>query len=200
MRRVAATLGVGTMSLYYYVRTKDELLDLMADAMMGEVLVPDDELPTDWRAALEMIARRSLETFRRHPWAINGPLTTPGPNGMRHFDQSLAAVEGLDVEFRTRFEIVLLVDEYVTGFMLREAQDEEERELQDERERDALAAYFDSQLATGEFPHIERLVAGQTTRAVVDYLMDLGRDEGRFERGLVRLLDGVADELEHATP
>ena len=52
--------------------------------------------------------------------------------------------------------------------------------MQDERARDALAAYFDSQLATGEFRHIERLVAGQTTRAVVDYLMDLGRDEGPF--------------------
>ena len=32
------------MTLYHYVRTKDDLLDLMDDAIMGEVLVPDDEL------------------------------------------------------------------------------------------------------------------------------------------------------------
>ncbi len=68
----------------------------MTDAMMGEALVPDGELPADWRAGLETIALRSLETFRRHPWAVNGPLRTPGPNGMRHFDQSLAAVASLN--------------------------------------------------------------------------------------------------------
>ena len=31
MRRVASELGLGTMSLYHYVRSKDELLDLMGD-------------------------------------------------------------------------------------------------------------------------------------------------------------------------
>jgi AcrR family transcriptional regulator len=200
MRRVAATLGVGTMSLYHYVQTKDELLDLMTDAMMGEALVPDEELPADWRAALETIARRSLETFRRHPWAINEPLTTPGPNGMRHFDQSLAAVASLNVDFGTRFEIVLMVDEYLVGFMLRETQDEEDSQALDAGARDALAVYFESQIATGQFPQIERLVAGQETRAVIDRLMELGRSEGRCERGLRRLLDGVAIELQGATP
>jgi AcrR family transcriptional regulator len=199
MRRVAAALGVGTMSLYYYVQTKDELLDLMTDAMMGEVLVPDGELPADWRAALETIALRSLEKCRRHRWAVNGPLTTPGPNGMRHFDQSLAAVASLNVEFRTRFEIVLMVDEYLVGFMLR-AQDEEESQALDADARDALAVYFESQIATGQFPQIERLVAGRETRAVIDALMELGRSEGRFERGLKRLLDGIAIELQGATP
>src|SRR5262249_22635960 len=69
MRRVAAELGVGTMTLYYYVETKDELLALMNDSMMGEILVPDDELPTEWRPALEAIAQRSRAAFRRHPWA-----------------------------------------------------------------------------------------------------------------------------------
>ena len=41
MRRVAQELGAGTMTLYHYVRTKDELITLMVDAMMGELLVPD---------------------------------------------------------------------------------------------------------------------------------------------------------------
>src|SRR5919199_3069026 len=46
MRRVADALGAGTMTLYHYVQSKDELLILMADAMMGELLVPDGEMPS----------------------------------------------------------------------------------------------------------------------------------------------------------
>src|SRR5262249_6534159 len=84
MRRVAAELGAGTMSLYYYVQSKDELLDLMQDEMLGEVLVPDGELPGEWRAALTAIAMRSFAAFARHPWAIEAPPSAPGPNVMRH--------------------------------------------------------------------------------------------------------------------
>ena len=40
MRRLAAELDAGTMTLYHYVRTKDELLALVNDAVMGEVVVP----------------------------------------------------------------------------------------------------------------------------------------------------------------
>ncbi len=104
------------------------------------------------------------------------------------------------MDFRTRFEIVLMVDEYVVGFMLRQTQDEAESEALDAGARDALAVYFESQIATGQFPQIERLVAGQETPAVIDRLMELGHSEGRFERGLGRLLDGVAVELGGAAP
>src|SRR3954470_19180547 len=47
MRRIAAELDSGTMTLYHYVRTKDELLTLIVNAVMGEVVVPDDmPIPT----------------------------------------------------------------------------------------------------------------------------------------------------------
>jgi AcrR family transcriptional regulator len=98
MRRIAQDLGVGTMTLYHYVRTKDELLDLIDDAMMGELLLSDDELPPDdWRKGLTAIAMRSREVHRRHPWIIrtlDGLGNRIGPNGLRHFEQSLAAVAG----------------------------------------------------------------------------------------------------------
>src|SRR5215467_13563766 len=57
MRSVARALGSGTMTLYHYVRDKDDLVALMDDALMAEVLVPDDEFPEDWRDALTAIAR-----------------------------------------------------------------------------------------------------------------------------------------------
>ena len=60
MRRLAREVGVGTMSLYHYLRTKDDLLELMDDAVMGELLVPAEELPDDWREALTAIAETTL--------------------------------------------------------------------------------------------------------------------------------------------
>lgn len=201
MRRVATELGVGTMSLYYYVQTKAELLDLMHDTMMGEVVVPDSELPGDWRAALETIARRALAGIRRHPWSLGGLPTMPGPNAIRHFEQSLAAVSELDVELQTRFDIILMVDDYVFGFALREAEDQREEAFWDESRLDeTIAAYFEAQLATGEYPQIEALRAGQDAPAVMRRLRGYQRDPERFERGLKRLLDGIVLELGKAAP
>src|SRR4029453_5969014 len=56
MRRLAGELGAGTMSLYYYVRTKTELLMLVVDTVMAENHVPEREMPDDWRDALVVIA------------------------------------------------------------------------------------------------------------------------------------------------
>ena len=101
MRQIAAELGAGTMTLYHYVRTKDELLALVNDAVMGELIVPDGELPTDWRAAITLIAHRSRDVLQRHPWTLDiRDDPAPGPNGVRHFDQSMQAVIPLDCRSR----------------------------------------------------------------------------------------------------
>ena len=49
MRKVAERLGTGAMSLYRYVPSKAELLDLMLDTIHGEDPPPEDDGP--WRAA-----------------------------------------------------------------------------------------------------------------------------------------------------
>ena len=67
MRNVAARLGVGTMTLYSYVSSKEDLLDLMFDEVMSELLLPEP-LPEDWRGALTAIAQRTRGVWSRHPW------------------------------------------------------------------------------------------------------------------------------------
>src|SRR5205814_7715575 len=57
MRRVAQELRVGTMSLYYYVRTKDDLISVMDDALMSEALLP--RMPKNWKQAITEIATRT---------------------------------------------------------------------------------------------------------------------------------------------
>ena len=55
MRRLAKELDTGTTSLYRYVTDKEELLELMADAVNGDEPFPE-ALRSDWRAAFERIA------------------------------------------------------------------------------------------------------------------------------------------------
>src|SRR6516165_1352834 len=64
MRRLADRLGVTAASLYWYVRDKDELLALLADAITGEMPLPASDL--GWRDALEAAARTLRRIARSH--------------------------------------------------------------------------------------------------------------------------------------
>ena len=198
MRRIAGELGVGTMTLYYYVRTKDELIELMQNEMMAEVLVPDGELPADWRGALEAIAQRTRDAFLRHSWAISAPPTSGGPNALAHFEQSLAAVASLRADRLTRLEVILMVDDFAFGFISRELELRAEREspLAEESAIDAIVEWIKSQLGHGDYPNVEELIGSRDPREVLDELEASIRNAGRFERGLSRLLDGIELDLE----
>ncbi|MEU5209936.1 TetR/AcrR family transcriptional regulator [Streptomyces sp. NPDC020742] len=66
MRRVASLLGTGAASLYRYVATRDDLLDLMTDSTAGEYDLPAPS--GDWQADLLGVARQARQIMRRHPW------------------------------------------------------------------------------------------------------------------------------------
>ena len=121
MRRIAAELDAGTMTLYHYIRTKDELLTLVSDAIMGEIVLPPGRAAARRlaRRPSPLIADRTRAVLQRHPWILD--ITddpTIGPNGVRHFDQTLQAVSSLDVDLATKLDIVSAVDEYVFGYCL----------------------------------------------------------------------------------
>lgn len=193
MRRVAQRLGAGTMTLYHYVRNKDELVALMSDAVMAEVVVPEGELSDDWREALTQIATRSHDAFKAHHWIFQklGDDGAPGPNGMRHFEQSLQAVAGLGLDREQTFEVIGQVDDYVFGYSLRELQEAEEHE---HGWPSAVVDFFRRELATGQYPLIHEFF-GDDFEATFKEAMELMADEDRFHRGLKRLLDGIEAEF-----
>lgn len=193
MRRVASELGAGTMTLYHYVRTKDELVTLMDDAIMGELLIPDGEMPSDWREALTLIARRTRDAFARHPWKLEAMREAQlGPNALRHMEQSIAAVAELDLDDVTRFELITLVDDYVFGYSVRRRMDEPEAA---EGWVERASAYVAEHVATGDFPHIAAILPEEGMVAFWMQLQEADFQDGRFERGLKRLLDGIALSL-----
>lgn len=192
MRRVAQKLGAGTMTLYHYVRNKDELITLMSDTIMGEILVPEEELSADWRIALTQIASRTRQAFANHRWIFDrfGD-GRPGPNGMRHFEQSLAAVSSLELDREETFELIAHVDDYVFGYALREVQELEEHERGWPSE---VVDFLQRELDSGGYPLISEFF-GDDANAGVGEVLDLFITEGRFERGLERLLDGIEASL-----
>ncbi len=203
MRRVAADLGAGTMTLYHYVANKQELLDLMHDAVMGELVVPEEEFPSDWRGALTHIARRTRQTFLNHPWAFQGRLDAGvSPNTMRHIEQSLDAVSDVPLEAQERLELVALVDDFVFGAVLRGGAAQQSYEEMSERERqerlEAVSAYVKTQIATDGFPHLERLLGGEDAATFFGRMATQSNAGERFERGLSQLLDGIALHIELA--
>jgi AcrR family transcriptional regulator len=178
MRRVATELGVGTMSLYHHIADKDELVYEMADAIGAEMLIPG-AVPSDWREALRQIALRTRDAFTRHPWLLEVSTERPVPtrNTLRHIEQSAAAVAGLDVEPATAMAMVLAVDDYTLGFVLRERHARKWRHEPPPREL----------LESGEFPLVSRFFAGGRPLAPPP--------PDRFETGLEWLLDGMAATL-----
>jgi AcrR family transcriptional regulator len=192
MRRVAQKLGAGTMTLYHYVRNKDELITLMSDSIMGEILVPEGELSDDWRVALTQIATRTRDIFARHSWIFErfGD-ARPGPNGLRHFEQSLAAVASLDLDRDEVFDLIGQVDDYVFGYALREVQELEEHERGWPPE---VVDFLQREIDTGSYPLISRFFGNDAT-AGVEEVIEMITTEGRFDRGLKRLLDGIEANL-----
>ncbi|GAA0940112.1 TetR/AcrR family transcriptional regulator [Virgisporangium aurantiacum] len=197
MRRIAADLGAGTMTLYYYVRTKDELVALMDDALMGEVLIPADEFPSHWFEAMTAIAERTWDVLMRHPWALSSLQSAAvGPNAMLHFEQSLAALADTGLSAPDRFALIAWVDDYIHGNVLRAAELRSPNAVPPDDERIEEAVRFgQSQLATGRFPHTATLFGDEDPRTAFPKLLGERTDRERFRDGLAMLLRGAAAEL-----
>lgn len=186
MRRLASELDVGTMSLYHYIHNKDELLLLLSDAVMGEIVVPEDEFTGDWRARLLAIAERTRATLMRHPWILELPdETPPGPNSVRHYDQSMQAVAGLEVSLAEQADLVATVDEYVFGYCMH-ARQPEPNPVAAER----LLEHFSRMIDSGRFPALAKIRDRYGTGPSFAEIGRARTDPARFERNLNRLLDG----------
>lgn len=192
MRRISDELGAGTMTLYHYVRTRDDLIELMEDAIMEAVLVPADQIPKDWKAALRQLAIVSYRAFMQHPWAL-GALRGArfGPNSMRHFEQSLAAVANAPFDLQGRLDALGIVDDYVFGHVLRVAEHLQSEDFVEGKPSKYVLKFVEQMLATGEFPHTGALLGGEGTAAAWNRIAKFMNDAGRFLRGLDVLLDGL---------
>lgn len=195
MRRVAAELRINPMSLYHYIGGKDDLAALMDDALMAETIVPEEELPADWREAVMAIARRTRAVFLRHPWALaalhghNAPASTPvSPNAWRHFEQQLTVLVRSPLDATGQLDLLSMVNDFVSGQALR-AGEMEKRRSTDPAIAQAAFEYASELLRSGRYPFIEALSRDPSVQAG-GVLLDERHFDEQFERGLRLLIDG----------
>ena len=197
MRRIARDRGVGAMSLYWYVESKDELHQLMLEGLQGEIEAAEPS--GDWRADLAVYARNYRAALHRHPWAIDflGAGPPSGPNDARNADRLIGALDGLGLDATTTMWALLTVGTYVMGAALREIQ-----EIRWHRSADAARAEMTEEDIAATYQGFERMVRGSGRYPHIAKIFDAGIDpdapetrDARFEFGLSCLLDGIAARI-----
>jgi AcrR family transcriptional regulator len=113
MARVAQELGFTPMSLYRYVTSKDELLQLMwnASAQGAEEFVLEGD---DWRRRLRMWAIIQREMLDRHPWITQMPMAAPpmAPNSLTFVEKGLEALDASGLANADKLRVIGLISSY----------------------------------------------------------------------------------------
>ena len=113
MARVAAEVGFTTMSLYRYVSSKDELLQLMWNASAREVA--DLKLTgRGWRRRLLSWSLAQRGALDRHRWITQLPITAPplGPSSLAFVEIGLQTLEPTGLSDQTKLRVIGLLSEY----------------------------------------------------------------------------------------
>ncbi|GAA3359298.1 TetR/AcrR family transcriptional regulator [Saccharopolyspora gregorii] len=190
MRGVAERLGAGTMSLYTYVPSKEDLIDVMLDTVYGETEPAGPEL-TGWRAKLEHVARQNWELHRKHPWTLEIGTARPvlGPKETAKYERELRTVDGIgltEVEMDSVLSLVLGHARTAARGAAEAADAERRTGLTDEQWWQAHAPLLDRLIDPEHFPTAAKVgtAAGSAHGAATTAAH-------RFEFGLARVLDGV---------
>jgi AcrR family transcriptional regulator len=152
MRRVAAGLGTGAASLYRYVDTREDLLDLMIDSTCSEYVFA---APTgDWLADLLDIGEQARTIMRRHPWLPSLLITRSvlGPNGLVLLEHALEALASHPAGHAAKLEAFAMLNAATALFVQNEFGGGSARQQRN-------AAYLHHALTTGRHPRLAELLA-----------------------------------------
>ena len=193
MAKVAERLGNATMALYRYVKSKNDLLLLMADAAIGlPPALPED---LEWRDGLAVWVREVLAALRAHPWVVQIPITGPpvGPNNLSWFDSALGTLRDTGLSEEEKVGVVMGLLTYVQG----EARMSIDLSAGFRENPEAFGRQYGLALTTVvdplRFPALSKVVAAGVFDGEVPYDEEV---DGMF--GLNLYLDGVAAFIERA--
>ncbi|MFF4976510.1 TetR/AcrR family transcriptional regulator [Streptomyces sp. NPDC001083] len=178
LRKVATALDVRPMRLYGYIAGKEELLDLMVDAVHAEIRPAGDGR----REVLRSLAESTRRAAHAHEWLADllGGRPQLGPQALATGESVVAALDGVDLD--DIMPVVAAVNAYAIGAVRREiAERRAERAtgMDERRWQVALGPYLERTFATGRFPALATVVrdaahldADRTFRLGLDCLLD----------------------------
>jgi len=181
MRKVAAQVGAGVMSLYSYAPDKEALLELMVDYVSSE-LPTTVALTGDWRADLKVIARLQRALMLRHTWLPVALSTrrTPGPHTLAFLEHALAALRPTGLDGAAKLEIYAQLTAFVAGQVAHEIAQAAASQSPDRAA--AEARYLAAVAADGNHPELAAVLAAPRRPLT---------PEATFTRFLNRLIDGL---------
>lgn len=180
IRKLAAELGVKPMTIYYYVPTKEAIVDGMVDLVFSEIALPPTD--TDWKTAMRQRSTSARSVLAAHPWAT--PLMesrrTPGPATLRHHDAVIGCLRAGGLSIEMTAHAYALIDAFVYGFALQEAS----LPATAGDDMTDLAQSISGAMPAGDYPHLMELTE--------DHVLQPGYDFGlEFDFGLDLILDGL---------
>lgn len=190
MARVATELSVGTMTLYGYVPSRPELIDLMVD----EVLASRGLLPAgqgDWRSQILTYAGKTFTMYREHPWLaeVSGLRPPIGPGMLAEREYVIAAVSSLGLPTEMVNTAALTISAWITGAARQEAESIRLRRASGQSNDDwwlQRGELWDTWFDVDAHPAMTALWnAGGFTRGADEQAQDA------YEFGLSLLLNGV---------
>jgi AcrR family transcriptional regulator len=186
MRRVAAELGVGVMSLYRHVQDRDELVRNMAAEVFGERELPEPP-PPGWRARLELVARVQWDLYLHHTWlaaitSFTRPMLVPAM--MAHTAWTVRALRGHGLSRADLTREVITLPAFIRGLALSHAEESAAARASGQ----TLDTWWSARAAS-----FTEVVASDGLADLALLRQDASEDfTALFEYGLARHLDGLA--------
>jgi AcrR family transcriptional regulator len=171
MRHVARTLNATAGALYWHVGSKDGLLDLIFDRIIGEQEIPDPD-PERWREQLKEVAHTMRAAIHAHRDVVRisvGRIPL-GPGALRYADRVLAILRagGLSDPLAVAGQQLLI--SIVIGFSV------DETGAQPPEDAGVLARDYLAALPAERFPNLVALaghIAADDREARFALLLDL---------------------------
>ena len=185
MRTVAHSLGTGAASLYAHVGSKDELLELVVERVIGEIELPGPPDPSRWQEQLKEMGRATRAVFSRHRDLARASFARIplGENAIRGTEWMIALLRSAELSDRVIALACDLFPLYVMAVCYEEslyAGENVTQEVMDDFFAN-LGGFF-AALPQDRFPNVVSLAG-----ALVE-----GDSDDRFEFGMDVLLRGMA--------
>lgn len=204
VRRLASELGVAPMTVYSYVRGKEEILDLVVDRVAADIEVPPVE--ADWRERAHALGHSLRAALLAHPDGARliseRPVTSP--NAFRLFDAGLGIFRAAGFRDDEAVAAYFAFGNYVMGCAAQEtAAMRAMREANGDDTQSASPADVVRLLPAERYPNIHALapyIYGGAAPSPETRTDDATDDPAmaRFDFGLESLLDGLGTRLRAA--
>jgi len=175
VRQLAEGLNIGTMTLYSYFKGKDEILDAMADTLLGSLTVPIKE-GADFGQIVRAAAHAYRDLFSRHPSALRllAARATKSDVAAGGMNETLAALRSAGLDAEVAVKAMGVIVQYTLGFSLYQLARPWGSPDADPEARRVRTLHYASYNAVA-FPHVVE-AAAELTQLPTDEQFEFGLD------------------------